>query len=146
MREKEMRRRVERFLQTRLRRMLAPATLGLGLAMAGCPSGGSSGTNDASGMVSGDASGADAYQVAPMYMASIPDAAREAPMPQPDYMAQMPDAGPDGGVVLRYMAPMPDASSDERAVARYMAQMPDATRDELIPVAVPAYMAPVPPA
>ena len=38
MREREMRRRVERFIQSRLRNMLMPATLGLGLAVGGCSS------------------------------------------------------------------------------------------------------------
>ena len=146
MREKEMRRRVECFLQTRLRRMLAPATLGLGLAMTGCPSVGPSGMDDASGLVSGDASGADAHQVAPMYMASIPDAAREASIPQPAYMAPVPDAAAELPMPQAdYMAqmPVPDAAPDERAVALYMAQTPDAARDEL--GAVTLYMALLPP-
>ena len=163
MREREMRQRIERFLQTRLRRMLAPATIGIGLAMTGCPSSDVNTTDDGGALVNKD-SGTDLGMVAvysapapdaggtpankdsesppppvPMYgvpvqpadagtdqlvtkyLAPVPDAGREASMPQPDYMAQMPDSGP----VLRYMAQMPDAAPDlGRNVALYMAQLP----------------------
>lgn len=137
MREREMRQRVERFLQTRLRKMLAPATLGLGLAMTGCPSSGLDATDDGGALVSKDAQ-AD-HGVATKYLAPVPpDAGREVSQPQPDYMAQMPDAGP----VLRYMAQMPDAASDPAPVLRYMAQMPDAGREDHGMIAL--YMAQVP--
>jgi hypothetical protein len=156
MREREMRQRIERFLQTRLRRMLAPATIGIGLAMTGCPSSDINTTDDGGALVNKDsgtdlgmvavysapapdASGTPANkdsgsplppvptsdagtdQLVTKYLAPVPDAGREASMPQPDYMAQMPDSGP----VLRYMAQMPDAAPDlGRNVAIYMAQLP----------------------
>jgi hypothetical protein len=136
MREQDMRQRVQRFLQARLRNMLAPATLGLGLAMAGCPSSGNDATDDAGALVNQD--GAPDQQFAPAYMAQlpkdagpdqattkyiapIPDAGPELPLVQPDYMAPMPDAGP----VARYMAVMPDAGREVgQIIALYMAQLP----------------------
>jgi len=135
MRELDMRQRVEHFLQTRLRSMLAPATLGLGLAMTGCPSSGLDAADDGGALVNKDA-GADQGPVL-KYMAQMPDAGLEVSLPQPDYMAQMPDAqqatpiysapAPDAGPgpVLRYMAQMPDASPDGREfIPLYMAQLP----------------------
>jgi hypothetical protein len=133
MREHDMRQRVEHFLQTRLRRMLAPATLGLGLAMTGCPSSGLDATDDGGALVDQDAS---PDQGATMkYMAQIPDAGREGSLPQPDYMAQMPDAqlgvpvysapAPDAAPPVRYGAQMRDAGPDGREIiALYMAQLP----------------------
>jgi len=118
MREREMRQRVERFLQTRLRSMLLPATLGLGLAVGACNS---------DPLSADDGGNQDAKQdsgsVTTKYMAQIPDAGPELPLAMPDYMAQMP---PDSGPVLRYMAQMPpDAAPDSgRSVALYMAQLP----------------------
>jgi hypothetical protein len=117
MREREMRQRVERFLQARLRNMLLPATLGLGLAVGACNSdplsvddGGNQDTKQDSGSVT------------TKYMAQIPDAGPELPVAMPDYMAQMP---PDSGPVLRYMAQMPpDAAPDLGPVAVYMAPLP----------------------
>jgi hypothetical protein len=144
MREHDMRQRVEQFLQTRLRKMIAPATLGLGLAglglaTTGCPSSGLDANDDGGAMVNKDA-GADQGMVL-KYMAQMPDAGLETSLPQPEYMAPVPpDAGikldtlgtpiysapaPDAGPVMRYMAQMPDASSDGREIiALYMAQLP----------------------
>jgi hypothetical protein len=102
MREREMRQRVEHFLQTRLRNMLLPATLGLGLAISACNS---------------DALNADDGGN------QVRDAGPELPTATPDYMAQIPrDAGP----VLRYMAQMPaDAAPDLGGyVAIYSAPSP----------------------
>lgn len=143
MRERDMRQRVEQFLQTRLRRMIAPATLGLGLAglglaTTGCPSSGLDANDDGGAMVK-DA-GADQGMVL-KYMAQMPDAGLE---PQPEYMAPVPaDAGikldtlgtpiysapvPDAGSVMRYMAQMPDAGRDGREIiALYMAQLPQSS-------------------
>lgn len=140
MREQDMRQRVQRFLQARLRNMLAPATIGLGLAMTACPSSGLDANDDGGALVNKDGApdqqiavlymapapqdGA-ADQVATKYLAPVPDAGRETGMAQPDYMAQLPDAAPDAGPVLRYMAQMPDAAPDTgRMVALYMAQLP----------------------
>jgi hypothetical protein len=123
MREREMRQRVERFLQARLRNMLLPATLGLGLAVGACNSDALS-TDDGGNPPANKDSGS----IATKYMAQIPDAGPELPQPMPDYMAQMPDANLklDTGMVLRYMAQMPaDAAPDlGRNVALYMAQLP----------------------
>ena len=104
MREQEMRQRVERFLQTRLRKMLLPATLGLGLAVGACNSDGLNADDGGDQAVKND-SGTVGMK----------------------YSAQIPDAGPDlPGIALRYMAQMPaDAAPDsERMVALYMAQLP----------------------
>jgi hypothetical protein len=138
-----MRQRIESFLQTRLRRMLAPATIGLGLAMTACPSSGLDSTDDGGALVRKDAepdqsaamkymaplppdAGRDGPTIEPVYMAPVPrDAGTEIPMAQPDYMAQMPDARMDSQPALRYMAQMPDASPDvERVQTLYMAQLP----------------------
>jgi hypothetical protein len=105
MREREMRQRVERFLQARLRSMLLPATLGLGLAVGGCNSDGPSADDGGDKTVNEDAG-----SVAPMYLAQIPDAGPDLPMPVPFY----------GAVTLRS-----DAAPDlNRVVALYMAQLP----------------------
>ena len=146
MREREMRQRVEQFLKVRLRNMLMPATLGLGLAMSSCGS---------------------SNQPVPMYGQPFPSdvAMREDAAPVPDSqspldsglgetgsgtqeaggpvdMAQMPtdaarDVGMPGGML--YMAPVPaymasipvDGGSvsrlldgGERAVSLYMALLP----------------------
>ena len=119
MREQEMRQRIERFLQTRLRQMLLPATLGLGLAVGACKS------DSLSADDGGDPSTKkDSGSVVAKYMAQLPDA---GPAPTPDYMAQMPDASIklDTGMVLRYMAQMPPDAS--HVVAVYSAPLP-ATR------------------
>jgi hypothetical protein len=193
-----MRRRVEQFLQTRLRRMLAPATLGLGLAMTGCPSSALDATEDAGALVKKDGgadfggpvavysapapdaggpvanqdagtspvvpdvgvtpvkkdSGADfggpvavysapapdAGPVATKYLAPVPDASREAPLPMPEYMAPLPDAAREVPMAQPdYMAQMPDSGP----ALRYMAQMPDAAPDRGGPM--PLYLAQIPP-
>ena len=120
MREREMRQRIERFLRTRLRTMLAPATLGLGLAMTACPSGGLDTTDDAGALVNKDG-GAD-QGPAMKYLAPMPDAgatSRDGEMVAL-YSAQLPDSGP----ALRYMAQMPDASPDGEMALLYMAPAP----------------------
>jgi hypothetical protein len=130
-----MRLRVERFLQSRLRRMLMPATMGLGLALGGCTSDGLSADDggdkkdtaaDTGTVTKYMAQLPDAgpdLQIVPLYAVAIPrDAGPELPVAQPDYMAQMPDSG----MVVRYMAVMPDAGKDlGEMVAMYMAQIPD---------------------
>lgn len=144
MREQDMRRRVEQFFQTRLRRMIAPATLGLGLAglglgTTGCPSSGLDANDDGGAMVNKDA-GPDQGMVL-KYMAQMPDAGLETALPQPEYMAPVPPdagAGPDTLGTPIYSAPAPDAGS----VMRYMAQMPDAGRDGRGVIAL--YMAQLP--
>jgi hypothetical protein len=101
MRERDMRQRVERFLQARLRTMLLPATLGLGLAVGACNSDGLSADDG------GDSTATkDSGSVATKYMAQLPDASIKL----------------DSGMVARYMGPMPvDAS---RVVAVYSAPVP----------------------
>jgi hypothetical protein len=154
MRELEMRQRVERFLQSRLAKMLMPATLGLGLAVGGCGSNTlEAGQDSAVVLEAGSADGPSADKQIP------PDAKLNDLGPEHDagsinvkYMAQMPDAAsdiggaialymapaPDSGAVMRYMAPQPvDAGNADRAVALYMAPTPDSG-------AVMRYMAPQP--
>lgn len=138
MRERDMRLRVERFLQSRLRSMLMPATLGLGLAMGGCDSEGLDADDggepaDVAADVATDIGPALKYmaqmpdaapdlQAVPLYSVQVPrDAGPELPIAQPEYMAQLPDSG----MALRYMAQMPDAGRDAgEMVALYLAQLP----------------------
>jgi hypothetical protein len=126
MRERDMRLRVERFIQTRLRSMLMPATLGLGMALGGCNSDGLSVDDGGDPSANQDAA-ADTGSVPPpipMYIAAIPDAGPELPISVTDYMA--PIVKEDAGVAVRYMAQMPpDAGKDPgTAVAMYLAQIP----------------------
>lgn len=166
MREQEMRECIGQFLKARMRNMLLPATLGLGLAVSGCEKEASESTNDGG--------------------PSLVEAGIPGPI-APDFMAQMPDAssaaqGPETGAVALYMAPMPDAQAimpdaqtlrpdsqaprpdaqllDAKLVTKYVAQLPDATvtpeymaqmpdaraKDALSPdsVMVVRYMAPLP--
>jgi hypothetical protein len=135
MRERDMRLRVQRFLQSRLRSMLMPATMGLGLAVGGCASDGLSADDGGDKKdVAADVGPTTKYmaqlpdaapdlQVVPLYSVVVPrDAGPELPAAQPDYMAQMPDSG----TAIRYAALMPDAGRDlGESVAIYIAQIPD---------------------
>lgn len=110
MREQDMRRRIEQFMERRLRAMLVPATLGLGLALGGCD-GDALSTDDGGGKE-------DATQSVPIYSAALPDAGPDLPTANPEYMAQLPDSGPSvryaaqmadtGGPVPMYMVPTPN--------------------------------------
>jgi len=125
MREQDMRLRVERFLRVRLRSMLMPATLGLGLAIGGCNSDGLNTDDGGEPIAKKDAAAkSDVGGGIPIYSAVLPDAGtgREVPLAQPDYMAVMPDAG----LAVRYMAVQPPDAGG--AVAVYTAQMPDPAR------------------
>lgn len=76
MREHEMRMRVFEFLKARMRNMLLPATVGIGLAVGGCAK---EGTGD------GDASAH--LDAIPIYSAPLPDGGTtsgDAAVPQPD--------------------------------------------------------------
>jgi hypothetical protein len=120
MREQDMRRRIEGFLRNRLRGAIAPAALGLGLALGGCNgdavSDDGDGGPDAQGMVREDAATPTVK-----YMAQLPDAGPELPLAQPEYMAPMQDSGP----FVRYGSPSTsDAGRDLGMVALYMAQQP----------------------
>jgi hypothetical protein len=115
-----MRARVERFIQTRLRSMLFPATLGLGMALTGCKGDGLD-VDDGGGsdtIVKQDTQDAGP---AMKYMAQIPDAAPDLSGPAPEYIAPTPKA--DSGIAVRYMAQMPDADPGP-IVALYMAPLP----------------------
>jgi hypothetical protein len=94
-----MRLRVERFLQTRLRSMLMPATLGLGLALGGCNSDALNTDDGGNQTVKKDASNTDTGSVSTKYMAQLPDSGTAV-----RYMAQQPDAG---GAVAVYLAQVP---------------------------------------
>ena len=127
MREREMRERVERFLQTRLRKMLMPATVGLGLGLglvAGACNSDALDANDDGGRLAKKDVAADKQILPPFKDAAGTDTGSTGML----YMAQMPDAGstPDSGVAVRYGAQVPaDAASDSsRIVALYMAQLP----------------------
>jgi hypothetical protein len=159
MREQDMRQRIQRFLQTRLRSMLAPATIGLGLAMTACTSDGLNTQDDAGALVRKDA--APDGNAATLYGIPMPrDAANEEDAAAPD--AAGPDtalpAGKDGGpdaIAALYIAPIPrdaqatnldsgsevDASADAVAT-KYIAPIPDAARE--FPMPQPDYMAQMP--
>jgi hypothetical protein len=141
MREREMRQRVERFIQTRLRNMLMPATLGLGLALgAGCDDDEALNAADAGGQVEQKDAGTADQQMAPD--AELADASStKEDLPVTKYMAQIPDASADlPDPVLDYMAPIP--KTDASLITKYMAQIPDASTE--IPLAAPEYIAPIP--
>jgi len=85
MREQEMRQRIEQFLQSRLRAMVLPATLGLGLALGACNSDGLS--NDDGG---DQPAKTDSGTVGMKYMAQLPDAGPDSDRMVALYMAQLP--------------------------------------------------------
>jgi hypothetical protein len=136
MREGDMRERIQNFLWATTRNVVMPATMTMGLALAGCDS-----ANKYASPMPHDASVADApiqFDGSPMA-----DARRVDGSPQSDapidamYMGRMPDAGLDGadGVdassinpTPKYMAVQPDAAVDAAAkdasAMRYAAQMP----------------------
>ncbi len=127
MREREMRQRVERFLQSRLRNMLMPATLGLGLALGGCSSNATMQAVDAGTPTANKDAGS-------------PSANKDAGMPDshagPDtQIADGNQAGPDAGAVdaqTAIDAGITDAgqgNQDVLPVAKYMAPMLDAAAD-----------------
>jgi hypothetical protein len=127
MREREMRQRVERFLQSRLRNMLLPATLGLGLGLAvgACDSDALDASDGGGQTAKQDSASADKQAAPDSQLTGQSDAGTAVAM----YMAQLSDASaalPDTGLAVRYMAQMPaDAAPDlGRNVAIYMAQLP----------------------
>jgi hypothetical protein len=125
MRERDMRARIERFIQSRLRSMLMPATLGLGMALAGCDGDGLEVNDGGDPIVKNDAADKQDAGATMKYIAPIPDAAPDLSGPAPEYIAPIPDAGPDlSGLQPDYMAPNP--RPDSGVAVRYMAQMPDA--------------------
>jgi len=103
--EREMRAWVDNFIAQTVRKALIPASMGIGLALAGCDSSEPLTQSDAQSDVSGDA-GAN------------PD---QDMTPAPLYAAQMPDSG----MATKYMAQLPDSGGDTSPAPRYMAQMPD---------------------
>ena len=140
MRERDMRWRVERFLQSRLRSMLMPATMGLGLALGGCASdalsaddGGNkkdlAAATDTGPTTKYSAPASDAAPTpVPLYSVVVPrDAGPELPMPQPEYIAPIKE---DAGPAVRYAAVMRDAGRAVPGdpVAIYSALSPDRAR------------------
>ena len=122
MRERDMRLRVERFIQTRLRSMLMPATLGLGMALAGCSGDGLSTDDGGEPIAKQDADSKQDSMATPKYIAPMPDAGPDLSGPAPEYIAPIRQ---DGGIAVRYMAQMQDGSRDPGPmVAVYTAQMP----------------------
>jgi hypothetical protein len=163
MREQEMRMRVFRFLRVRMRNMIVPATIGIGIAAGAC--GSNEPVSKYMGPIPSDAAQRDVAQ----------DVAKdEGPMPSPDgpmappevlYGAAWPveagtldlggvdvaavdlaghvDFGPatdsgldSGSIIAKYIAPMLDAASDGMPVVRYGTPSFDAGG------AQPLYMAP----
>lgn len=122
MREQDMRRRIEGFLRNRLRGAIAPAALGIGLALGGCNGDSLSSEGDGGPDALGDAmANQDTATPAVKYMAQLPDAGPELPLAQPEYMAPMQDAG----IFVRYGAPtMSDAGRDPGVTPMYLAQLP----------------------
>ncbi len=128
MREREMRQRVERFLQSRLRNMLLPATLGLGLGLAvgACDSDALDASDGGGQTAKQDSASADTQAAPDSQFTGQSDAGTAVAM----YMAQLSDASaaalPDTGLAVRYMAQIPADAAPElgRSVAIYMAQLP----------------------
>ncbi len=144
MREREMRQRVERFLQIRLRNMLMPATLGLGLALGGCGSTTMDSGDDGGHATAKDVATADQQLAPDADLSEAGGSARDTGMIA-KYMAPLPDAGADAqGAAALYMAPMYMAQQlpDSGPAVRYMAQQPpDAAADADIGHGVVIYMA-----
>ena len=94
MREQEMRLRVFQFLKARMRNMLLPATLGLGLAVAGCAREGVSNQTP-------DSAADLAPEAFPVYSSPTRDGSLPEPPdgPGPDLAANLPEAQgqPDPG-------------------------------------------------
>ncbi len=162
MRERDMRDRVQNFLRATMRNVVMPASMGLGLALAGC-----GGSDEPVSKYMGpmpDASGGDVPIQADgpiaKYMGPMPDGGLDGAEgldaasinPTPLYMAVQPDGGAigkymgpmpsDAGPAPMYMAVQPDAAAKDSGpgpVLRYMAIQPDAAQ-------IPIYAAPVPPA
>ena len=112
MREQDMRLRIERFMKARLRNMLMPATLGLGLALGGCPGGGMDADDGGDPGTKHDAAAStDTGGVGMKYIAQIPDAGPEVPIAVPEYIA--PIIKEDAGIAVRYMAQIPADAGPE---------------------------------
>jgi hypothetical protein len=124
MREQDMRLRIERFLKARLRNMLRPAALGLGLALGGCDSDGLTTDDGGDPATKQDAAANTDVGAVTKYMAPTPDAGLEIPIGAPEYIA--PILKEDAGIAVRYMAQMPADAGPELggAVAMYIAPMP----------------------
>jgi hypothetical protein len=170
MREQEMRLRVFRYLKARMRNMIMPATVGIGLAVGGaCESAavysapGPAEQRDASTWrqdvaMGPDAPGPDLAMVADVAAESVPDLAKLDEARTADALAT--EAGLDNRVadgkedlpLLKYGSPFDSGFFDSRAVdaepdagqiiAKYIAPMPDAAVDSTGPA--PRYMATMP--
>jgi hypothetical protein len=102
MREQEMRMRVFRFLKARMRNMIMPATVGIGLAMGGCAKEGALTEAEDAGTPHTDVLGPDSQALGPDQAAPGPDQAAPGPdlavpgtdqaVPGPDLGSQEPDA------------------------------------------------------
>jgi hypothetical protein len=109
--------------------MVMPATLGLGLALAGCDSDALDTSDDGGETAKKDAGSADQQLPPDSKFADASGSGADIGGAVMMYMAQMADAGtvlPDSGMVLRYMAQQPkDAGEDlGRFPTLYMAQLP----------------------
>jgi hypothetical protein len=154
MREDEMRMRVFQFLKTRMRHMILPATLGLGLT-AGCSDATIEETPTQKADSSSPGPGVPIYSIQFPPEAG-PEAGPDGPSDSPNPDAPVVDAaaavdplpatidggldggagetgGDLGGMTSKYMGSMPP---DAGPVLRYMAQMPDSGGG-----AVPLYLA-----
>jgi hypothetical protein len=163
MRERDMRLRVERFIQTRLRSMVMPATLGLGMAIGGCNSDGlnaddggsedavantgtggaqgSGGTGGAQGSGGAQGTGGVTGSGGAMGSGGTTSPATKYIAPVPMYIAAIPDAGPEVSMPApEYIAPV--VKQDAGIAVRYMAQMPADASDPGTPVAL--YLAQLP--
>ena len=171
MREKEMRLRVFRFLKARMRNMIMPATVGIGLAVAGgCESAAvysapfepvehkDAATLKQDVALGPDSPGPDSVVVADVAVESAPDSPTPADVLPPDALAT--ETGLDTGSRdvkddlnwVKYGSPFDSGTLDTRVVdsqtevgqviAKYIAPMPDAAVDSSSPVV--RYMAVMP--
>ncbi len=150
MREQEMRQRVFQFLKARMRNMLMPATLGLGLAVGGCSQ--STALKDSPDSAN-DTSATDTAMPIPIYMVVSPDAnfpVSDGQDPNPektDAIADLANGGlPEATPVYgsRDAIGLPDAAQKpDQAVALDGAAMDAGKPDGGPETSITKYMAPI---
>jgi hypothetical protein len=150
MREQEMRMRVFQFLKVRMRNMLMPATLGIGLAVGGCSQ--STALKDSPDSAN-DTSATDTAMPVPIYMVVSPDAnflVSDGPGPNPektDAIADLANGGlPEASPVygIRDAIGLPDSvSQPDQAVALDGAALDAGKPDGGPETSIVKYMAPI---
>lgn len=131
MREQEMRQRVFQFLKVRMRNMLMPATLGIGLAVGGC----SQSTSLKDPPDSAADTGKDTQMPIPIYAGSFGDSSVPGMPdgPSPDLASSGPEAQPDAGLPRDVPIYGSDMSRlDQRKADGQNVSAPDAAPDQAV--------------